>query len=233
MQHKIKFGSKQIAFSLDYKERKSLTIKVHPDSRVEVIAPKSAEEKVVLNKVREKAPWILKQIAQFNSYRPATPTRRFVNGETHLYMGRQYRLKVIKKTINSIKVYNGWIHMQALRIAATSLVVQLYKWYTDRARIIFNEILAKVMPRFKRYGVLAPDIIIRKMSKRWGSCTSSGKIILNTELIRASRPCIEYVIIHELCHLVHRNHSKTFYNLLNRLMPDWEKWKRKLEFSLA
>ena len=67
------------------------------------------------------------------------------------------------------------------------------------------------------------------MNNRWGSCTNNGKMILNTELIKAPRPCIEYVIKHELCHLVYRNHTKAFYELLSNEMPEWEKWKNKLE----
>jgi predicted metal-dependent hydrolase len=67
------------------------------------------------------------------------------------------------------------------------------------------------------------------MATRWGSCTNMGKIILNTELIKAPRPCIEYVITHELCHLLHRSHTKEFYDLLSTEMPDWKRWKIKLE----
>ncbi len=70
------------------------------------------------------------------------------------------------------------------------------------------------------------------MSKRWGSCTPLGKIILNVELIKASKGCVEYVVTHELCHLVHHNHTKEFYNLLTRILPSWKKWKDKLEYSL-
>ena len=71
------------------------------------------------------------------------------------------------------------------------------------------------------------------MAKRWGSCTPNGKIILNPELIKAPKGSIEYVIIHELCHLIHHNHTKAFYNLQQRMMPDWKKWKERLEYSLV
>ena len=91
----------------------------------------------------------------------------------------------------------------------------------------------EILPKFKKYKIQNPTLNIRPMSKRWGSCTPSGKIILNTELIKAPKGSIEYVIIHELTHLVHRNHTKSFFDLQNRIMPDWKKWKDRLEYSLS
>ena len=82
---------------------------------------------------------------------------------------------------------------------------------------------------FEKYGVAPSSLYIQEMDNRWGSCTPKGKIILNTQLIRAPRPCIEYVITHELCHLLHPDHTKAFWELLQKEMPDWERWKNKLE----
>ena len=90
-----------------------------------------------------------------------------------------------------------------------------------------------LLPLFKKYEIIKPELHIRSMEKRWGSCTPNGKIILNPELIKAPKGSIEYVIIHELCHLVHHNHTKSFYDLQEFMMPDWKKWKEKLEHSLV
>jgi len=233
MQHHIKFGSRAIVFNLKYRKRKSLGIKVHPDCLVEVLAPLAAKEEEVFEKIKIKASWILKQIEHFNTYKPSTPTRRFINGETHLYLGRQYRLKIVQDKENIIKAYRGQLWMHALNTKPEALKEQLNNWYKQRASVIFNELLKEVVPRFKRYKVAAPLLTTRTMSKRWGSCTPSGKIILNTELIKASKGSIEYVIIHELCHLVHHNHKRGFQDLLQRMMPDWKKWKDRLEYLLA
>lgn len=230
MNHQIKFGSRKIDFNLEYSKRKSLGIKVHPDVKVEVLAPMLSKEIEVLKKVRLKAPWILKQIDHFNSYKPTTPLRRFINGETHLYLGRQYRLKIVLHNNNAVKAYRGQLCMHSNNPKHGELKPQLDQWYRQRAAIIFNELLEEVLPKFKRYKIATPTLKIRSMSKRWGSCTPSGKIILNTELIKAPKGSIEYVIIHELCHLVHRNHTKDFQNLQSRMMPDWRKWKERLEY---
>ena len=233
MKQQIQFGSKYIDFILSFVERKSLTIKVHPDINVEVLAPLGTDKKKILEKVKLKAPWILKQIEQFNSYLPVTPPRQFINGESHLYLGRQYRLKIIPDNINIIKAYRGQLFIYATDIKKDALEKQLQQWYKLKATTLFAAMLTDILPQFKKYKIEQPALYIRKMSRRWGSCTPSGKIILNTELIKAPKGCIEYVIIHELAHLVHHNHTKPFFDLQNRMMPDWKKWKDRLEYFLA
>lgn len=233
MKKQIQFGSKNIAFTLSFVQRKSLTIKVHPDATVVVLAPIDADKKKVIEKVKSKAPWILKQIEQFNTYKPGTPLRRFINGETHLYLGRQYRLKIIADNVNAVKAYRGQLFIHTTNTNKDFVSKQLQQWYKEKAAIVFTEMLNEVLPKFKKYKVAQPVLSIRIMSKRWGSCTPSGKIILNTELIKAPKGSIEYVMIHELCHLVYHNHTKHFFDLQNRMLPDWKKWKARLEYSLA
>lgn len=233
MEHQLRFGSRLIDFILHYQARKSLRIIVHPEGTVEVVAPITAREVDVVKRVRQKASWILKQIDYFHSYKPTTPLRRFINGETHLYLGRQYRLKIVPDEENIIKAYRGQLWMHTVNNKSEALRKQLNKWYKERAKEVFNELLKEALPKFKQYRIAMPTLTIRFMSKRWGSCTPKGKIILNTELIKAPKGSIEYVIIHELCHLVHHNHTRAFQNLRNKMMPNWEKWKYRLEYGLA
>lgn len=233
MEHQLKFGSRLIDFTLHYQKRKSLCIKVHPEGAVEVLAPVTVKEEDIIKKIKHKAYWILKQIDHFHSYKPTTPARRFINGETHLYLGRQYRLRMVPDEENIIKVYRGELWMHTANNRPEALREQLNKWYKERANEVFHKLLKEALPKFKQYKITSPTLTIRFMSKRWGSCTPKGKIILNTELIKAPKGSIEYVIIHELCHLVHHNHTRPFQNLQNKMMPDWEKWKNRLEYGLA
>jgi predicted metal-dependent hydrolase len=112
IEHQISFGSKNIAYQLKYTQRKTLGIQIQPSGQIMVIAPLESDTKSISAKVRQKAPWILKQINTFTKYKPGTPPRRYVNGESHLYLGRQYRLKVVKDTEYTIKAYRGylWVH---------------------------------------------------------------------------------------------------------------------------
>ncbi len=233
MQREIQFGSKVIVFSLSRHNRGSLGIKVYPGGSIEVFAPVDADEGEIFRKLRSKAPWVLKQLDHFDSFRPLTPPRKYVSGETHLYLGRQYRLKIVAGADKVIKAYSGQLWMYNTDITPTALNLQLYQWYREKAITVFEEMLDEVLPKFRKYKIEKPALIVRSMSKRWGSCTPAGKIILNTELIKAPKGSIEYVIIHELCHLVHHNHTKPFFDLQNRMLPDWKKWKDRLEYSLA
>ena len=233
MEHQIKFGSEQLVFKLSHQNRKTIGIKVHPDLTVNVIAPEGSSEFEVLKKVRVKIPWILRQLKFFKSYLPATPPRKYINGETHLYLGRQYKLKAIKDNENRIKAYRGQLLLELPDVTPEAIEMALQNWYKQRAKVIYNEILDAMLPKFNRYQLVKPNLSIRKMAKRWGSCTQGGRITLNTELIKAPKGCIEYVIVHELCHLVHHSHTKYFYNLQSRMLPEWKKWKDRLEYSLA
>jgi predicted metal-dependent hydrolase len=151
----------------------------------------------------------------------------YVGGETHLYLGRQYRLKVEIGTIESVKLQGRFITVICTKPERVQELLET--WYRDHAEERFNEFCLVWIEKFSQFDVSPTEIQIRKMTKRWGSCTPGGKIILNTELIKAPRGCIEYVILHELCHLIHYNHDKKFFELQTRLMPTWQKWKERLE----
>ena len=230
---KVNYGSKSIEYNLSFATRKSLGIKVLPDGLVKVIAPNDTSIIDINKKVKLKANWILKQQAFFCSYKPNTPTRKFVNGETHLYLGKQYRLQIIEDAINEIKIYRGAMIIKTKKNNPEYLEKKLNDWYKEKAILHFEELLNSSLEKFNKFKIEKPILEIRLMQKRWGSCTKSGKIILNTELIKAPKGSVEYVITHELCHLIHHNHNKDFYNLQNRILPDWEKWKEKLEQTLS
>lgn len=229
----INYGSKSIPYNLSFTTRKTLGIKVMPDGTVNIIAPIGANMSDITQKAKSKAYWILKQREFFGMYKPNTPKRKFVNGETHLYLGRQYKLQIIKRGADGIKIYRGALTITAKYINPGYLEKILNDWYKTKATVLFDEILTIALEVFKKYKIGKPTLHIRQMEKRWGSCTRLGKIILNTELIKAPKGSIEYVIIHELCHLVHYNHNKDFYALQKKLYPQWEKWKEKLEQALA
>lgn len=225
----VQYGSNNIDFELDYADRKTLGIKVCPDTSVCVVAPMQSSIEKVLEKVESKAAWILKQQDFFMQFHPKTPPLLFFNGETHLYLGRQYRLRVEKANTEEIKLSHGFIHIHTNKIEQEHLQKALNQWYQQKAEKHFRGLLKDVFPLFSRYNIPYPILDIRFMEKRWGSCSPKGKILLNTALIRAPKGCIRYVIIHELCHLIQPNHTKAFYRLLGQILPDFESWKDRLE----
>ncbi|MCD0455729.1 M48 family metallopeptidase [Chryseobacterium sp. LC2016-27] len=229
--HTIKYGSVLIDYDLSFQERKNLTIKVYPDCSVKIIAPYDTPLQKIEKQIKKKAPWIIKQQREFLSYQPLTPPRLYVNGETHLYLGRQYKLRIERGNKSEVKLFRGRIIVFCKE--ENSVKEILNKWYREKAVVHFEEVLNKTLLLFKKYDIIKPELHIRSMEKRWGSCTPNGKIILNSELIKAPKGSIEYVIVHELCHLIYYNHTKAFYDLQESIMLDWKKWKERLENILS
>lgn len=231
MTHHIDFGSKRIEFSIVFADRKTLGISVTPEANVLVKAPVGSDIGKVQKIVSRKAPWILKQQTFFLGFHPKTQPRQYRNGETHLYMGREYRLRITQAPKNDLHFTGRELIVQAKPGASVKHI--LNEWYKERAKMKFAELAEPLIQRFEKYNVRPSSVYILEMPHRWGSCTPKGKIILNPELIKAPKVCIEYVITHELCHLVHKNHTTKFFQLQKKEMPDWEKWKTKLETLLA
>ena len=220
-------------YELFYTDRKTLGIKVYPDTSVKVFAPIDTDLPIIEQHLKVKRRWIEKQQRSFQSYLPATPPRQYIGGESFLYLGKQYMLKIEPSTAEEVKLYQGRLVVKTLNPDATHIKKLLPQWYIARATILFNKLFEEQFYLFKRFGLEKPILQIKKMEKRWGSCTPQQKIILTPELIKAPVVCINYVILHELCHLVHHNHSKAFYRLLENFMPDWQKYKQLLETKMA
>ncbi len=216
MKDAIQFGSRTIDFRLEYSNRKSLGITVTPDMEVLVKAPADAPIEKVKEKIIKKAPWIIKQQSFFLAFQPKTPERKYISGETHLYLGRQYRLQIQIGEAESVKLKGKFIEVTAREKSRAKDL--LTDWYLQHARIKFHAIAGPLVDKFKKYKVTPSSIVLRDMPTRWGSCTPKGKIILNPELIKAPKGCIEYVIIHELCHLIHHDHTQKFIDLQTKEM---------------
>ena len=232
--HHIHYGNKRIEFDVIYSNRKSLGITVHPDKSVLVRAPVNSDYQKILDKVRNRSRWILKQQDHFESFLPVTPPRKYVSGETHLYLGKQYRLKLYESNQEEVKMIRGYLQVFTKdRTNKEKIKTMLDRWYRRHFDEKIEERLNLCLDLFKNYDIPKPEILVRRMKNRWGSCTPHGKIILNPDIIKAPGKSIDYVIIHELCHLIHPTHSKAFYALQSRMMPDWEKWKQRLEEMLS
>lgn len=230
----IQYGTKEIFYELQRSKRKTLAIEVHPDSSVHIIAPEESPVKDIDLKVEKRASWIIKQQQYFEQFLPRTPERQYISGETHFYLGKSYLLKVIAGNTNQVKLKAGRLQVTCKETINQELVKKLLaKWYYEHAERKFNKIAIDAFAKFKEYDIKMPTIEIRRMAKRWGSCNTIDKVTINPEIIKASSKCIEYVLIHEMCHLVIADHNKEFYSTLNTVMPNWKKWKDKLEQKLA
>ncbi len=229
-QHRVQYGTTPIDYELTFSERKTLAIHVYPDGSVLVDAPPDSPLTDIEQKVLKRAGWILRQRREFQQYAVPRPLpRRFVSGEAYRYLGRQYRLKVVADTVERVRLSRGYLTVSLADTGDKARIAHLLdEWYRSHARRVFAERLAACFPRVESLGIAYPQLVIREMKSRWGSCTPGGRILLNLKLIQAPKDLIDYVVLHELCHLKEHNHSPAFYALLDRVLPDWKERRERL-----
>lgn len=230
----LRYGGEVIPYELiPSPGRKTLGIEVHPDSRVVVRVPRGCTPEEIATRMRKRAIWINRQREYFSRFVPRTPPRRYLGGETHLYLGRHYRLKMVRAATASVALQRGFLNVSSPeRLPPEQVKALLAGWYRKHAVRVYGEVLEDCFALFARKGHERPDIAVRAMERRWGSLSSRRLMTLNRDLIKAPRSCIEYVVTHELCHLEHKDHGAAFFKLLSRLMPDWAARKEQLEKML-
>lgn len=233
--HSIQYGEHVIEFVVIRRDRKTLEIAVEPDATVVIAAPLDAAMADIEAKVRKRAAWVRRQQRFFIQYLPRTPERQYVAGETHLYLGRQYRLKVVPHIQAKVALVRGFIVVQTHHPAKTEVTRTLVEnWYRERAHAKFAERLEVNLLRFPEPDRFRPKgLIVRQLQQRWGSMSPAGRLLLNRRLIEAPTDTIDYVITHELCHIFEPHHGPAFFELLDRVLPDWQKRKERLEQKMA
>jgi len=174
--------------------------------------------------------WIKKKLDYFDKLESILPPREYVNDEIHYYLGKPYRLKIQSGKKNEIKIIDGIFEIKLPNPDdKTKTRKIMLNWYSDRAKELLPERVLEYLSDFLKLGAGKPEIRFRRMKRCWGSCSNKNIIVFNTELIKASFYCMDYVVIHELCHLIHHSHNKKFYSLLQSKMPDWKERKKQLE----
>jgi hypothetical protein len=233
----VEYGTRTIEYAVVYSDRSTIGFHVYPDGSVEIRAPEDAGSEAIRRKVRKRSRWIAKQQRDFASFvRPERPEKEYLAGETHRYLGKQYRIRLqpldreperAEEGVNLVgHFYRVYTHRPDDPARTKSM---LTTWFREQAESVLPERFDAGCERMKPYGVEPPDMRVQTMDKRWGSCTPSRRVLLNPELIHAPPYSIDYVVIHELCHLKHHYHSDAFYDLLERILPDWRERKDRLE----
>ena len=208
------------------KDVKNITLKVRPNGEAILTAPKAASDEHIKFIIEKRAKWIAKKRTFFASFK--TPQKEYVSGEDFKYLGRSYRLKVVQSKEERVKLQRGYLELFVKDKSDIKRKENLiYEWYYEKAMLYFFNILQEFNKIVKQD---IKSVKIRQMKTRWGSCNPYKSYInLNIELIKKPKACIEYVVFHELVHLLYSDHSKKFYDYLTLYMPDWQKRKEILE----
>lgn len=220
-----------------HKPSSKIGIKVHPDLRVVVSAPTDASKSEIEKAVMQRSRWIWNNMQEFAKQREDVLPRTYISGETLFYLGKRYVLKVIvdKEQPPNVKLNRGQLQVTLRQQISdthqdriSKVKPLLDKWYQDKAQAMFYARLAELLPKATWVKGI-PSFRILAMQKQWGSCSTSGNLMLNPHLIKAPKECIDYVILHELCHIAEHNHSERFWRLLTQVMPNWKNVKAKLD----
>ena len=214
-------------------KKRSITIKVQPNCDVTVSTPEDAELEDIHQAVMKRAKWIYDALKEFRGHLEYVQPKHYVSGEMQFYLGRRYVLKVVEDAdaLPTVKMTRGKLLVTLTRFnddKAAMVKALVRNWYKVRAERIFHERLSELLPQATWVDGI-PSFRVLPMSKQWGSCSAKGNLMLNPHLIKAPKECIDYVILHELCHIAEHNHSEKFWRLLTSVMPNWKEVKARLD----
>lgn len=232
----ILYAGAPLRYLLEQKPVKNLNLRIRRDGSVFVSAHPAISVERIDAFVAGKGGYIRSAQKRFQEMAQYAPKpKQYVSGETFYLLGRGVRLSVEKDVRDAISNDGVYLHLQTKDPDDFSKKQRLVTAYLDeQCHAAFSEILSEIYPTFQKYGISMPALRIRSMETRWGSCLAQkGIITLNKRLLEAPRHCIEYVVMHELCHFLHPDHSKHFYTFLTTLMPDWRERKSILDQNAA
>ncbi|HBG5346551.1 TPA: M48 family metallopeptidase [Clostridioides difficile] len=226
----VTFRGKEIKAILVYKNRKNISIKIDSFGKVIVMSPPKISKKIIKDIITEKGDWILKKLEKYKGREEVYRQRMFITGEKFLYLGKEYYLVIkelledyVKKSICRINVEESQIIIQTNDTSTEFIKKSLKSWYKMESermileRIDFLKLNCEIMKQ-----LIPVSVKVKEQKKRWGSCTSQKNIYINSKISMARLDVIDYIIIHEFSHLVHMNHSKSFYDLVKSIMPDYK-----------
>jgi predicted metal-dependent hydrolase len=193
-----------------------------------VFSPLYTDEEIIRERVRSKGRWILKKISEVESLDPAKYRKKFVDGEKLLFLGKHYDLRMIKNGRKIAKVFfeDGIFYLEAETFEYEKSRKAMEKWYRYKAGRIIGD---RVELYSQKLGEYPSSVKAKEQKRRWGSCTSRGDLYFNWRLAMAPPGIIDYIVVHELCHLMHRDHSRKFWNQVGSILPDFKKRKKWLK----
>lgn len=228
----LRYGSRSAEYDVRESARLTAKLRIHvePSGTLVVEAPVGTPESKIRAGVQKRARWIMDHIDRFEEYRRHALPREYCSGETHFYLGRRHKLKIFVEpgAARSVRLIAGRLEVLAPVGDAADVSRALQRWYRQRALSYFGLRTARLSAELP-WVETTPSVKLLKMRRYWGSCSPHGAITLNPALIKAPVHCVEYVLLHELCHLAEHNHSSRFYALLDRHMPDWREAKKELD----
>jgi len=222
----IKLGNQLINYEIIRTNRKTMGIIIDNDKNVIVRSPEDTVESKIEEVLKKKTSWILSKLKEMDKIKPAPKKKEFMSGEKLPYLGRRYRLEVLPSEISKpeVKLYQGKFiinYPKKLKEDGEQrreeIRYALIEWYREHAKEKINERVEKYKVKLD---VEPNNVVVKKQKKRWGSCSSKGNLNFNWRIILAPMSIVDYLVVHELTHLLHDNHSKEFWSTVGSIIPD-------------
>ncbi len=230
--HLLEHEGKLIEYNLVRKKVKNINLRINKDLVLSVSADHKVPREYIETIIRAKADWIHKCVERIGFAAKSNPQNRYISGEIISYLGKPYRLKVIRSMGREELILEGDNMFLFVRNEGTEEQKKeiVERWMREQAAVKLNYYTDLVHSRVESYGIARPKITVRKMKTRWGSCSwGRRRITLNSELVKTPPACIEYVILHELAHFKHHDHGPDFYSFISELQPDWKEKRTMLK----
>jgi hypothetical protein len=219
---------KDITYSLTTSDRKTLSIYIERDGQISVLAPETFSQQQIEDVLEQKRGWIYKGLAEWEDLNATRVKREYVNGEGFLYLGRNYRLQIVKQQDKPLMLKNGCF---CLREQSLSNADEAFKEFYRQKGV--KKLKKRVEYYQNKIGVKANDIRVLELKNRWASCSEKGNLNFHWKCMMAPLTVIDYVVVHELVHLLHKNHTSAFWNEVDKLIPDYQERKQWLKVNGA
>ena len=225
----VSWGGTRLKYAIhrSARRRKTVAVTVDQAGSILVVAPERLAVARLDAIVVRKAGWIVRRLRRTEDHNPPPAPREFVSGESVLYLGRHYRLKVRPDETGPARLRGGWLHVPAPAGAQQAARVRtaMIAWFRRHAAVRLPE---RAEAWRTKAGVAPPRVVIADQRKRWGSCDHRGTIRLNWRIVQAPMRLVDYVVVHELVHLRHRGHGRDYWQAVGRVMPDYERRREDL-----
>ena len=234
MEHSVIVKGKILPVAVSLKKMKQVRLKVFPSGEIKLSAPIGTPDEWVAEYLTSKTPWIEEKLELFVQTRAVEKEEHFVSGSSTRILGRQLTIQVHEARRKQIVREDSVLHVFTPETDQKKIDNQVNNWWQKTAKQHFQEVVDKMYPIIEKHGVVRPAVCVKKMTTLWGSCSRrTQKINLNFYLYKASVPCVEYVILHELAHFLYPYHNKDFYDFITIHMPDWQDRKKQLDYEFV
>lgn len=226
---KYEHEGETIEFNVVFRKRKTLCIRVCPPKEVTVISPIGKSQKEILQTVQAKSKWIIKKLFDMKNMGEIPAEKQYVTGEEFFYLGEKYTLRIEedeKFKRSKVVLKDHEILVCISKYDSDKARLALENWYKKQATEKISESIAYYQGFIN---VTPSNVVVKRQKRRWGSCTSSHKLLFNFKCVMLPLPILDYIVVHEMCHMVQLNHSKEFWALVKKILPDYKQRKEWLK----